>query len=131
SDAPVGWGTVLRRAVRLLLPRRRPNRRKGWSYVVPVVLLIAGVMFATTAETARGTELRNDRRGELRELIAERKDEVNGLTDRRSKLGKDVEKDTDRLAKSDGRIRDEQDRADRYRTEAGLTKMHGPGLTVA
>ncbi|MGH3731177.1 MAG: DUF881 domain-containing protein, partial [Micromonosporaceae bacterium] len=131
STNHVGWGTLLRRALRSIRPRRRPARVKGWSYVVPVVLFVAGVMFVTTAETARGTELRNDRRVELRDLIGERKEEVASLTDRRSALGKDVESDTSRLANSDGRIRDEQARADRTRAEAGLTKVHGPGLTVA
>lgn len=126
----VGWRTALRRAVLPLVPRRRPDRRKGWSYVVPVVLFGAGVLFATTAETAQGTELRNDRRVAMGELIGERKDEVASLTDRRRRLARAVEDETRRLARSDGGIRGEQSRADSSREAAGLTAMHGPGLVV-
>lgn len=125
----VGWGTVLRRALVALLPSRR-SRVTGWSYVVPVVLLLAGMLFSTSAGTARGTELRNDRRVELRGLIGERKDEVAALSDRRSRLRQGVENETRHLAKSDSRVSDEQRRADRLRAAAGLTGVRGPGLTV-
>jgi uncharacterized protein YlxW (UPF0749 family) len=98
--------------------------------VVPLVLFLAGLLFVTTAETARGTDLRNDRRVALGELIAKRQAEVNGLSHRRSDLARSVEDDTRRLSASDGRISDEQARADRSRAAAGLTAVHGPGLVV-
>ncbi|MGH3645719.1 MAG: DUF881 domain-containing protein [Micromonosporaceae bacterium] len=126
----MGWRTALRRAVVPLIPRRRPDRVKGWSYVVPAVLFAAGVLFATTAETAQGTELRNDRRVALRELIGERKEEVASLADRRRRLARDVENETRRRSTSDGGIRGEQSRADSSRGAAGLTAMRGPGVTV-
>jgi len=126
----VGWGTALRRAVLPLLPTRRGRRVTSWSYVVPLVLFLAGLLFVTTAETARGTDLRNDRRVALSELIAKRQAEVDGLSRRRSRLGRSVEDDTRRLSASDGRVSDEQARADRSRAAAGLTAVHGPGLTV-
>ncbi|MGH3662902.1 MAG: DUF881 domain-containing protein [Micromonosporaceae bacterium] len=128
---PVSWGTALRRALGRALPRRRLDRARGWSYVVPVVLFAAGVLFVTSAETARGTELRSDRRVELRELITDRKDEVAALSDRQARLRAGVESDTNRLAKSDGRIRGEQSRARSAREAAGLTALHGPGLSVS
>jgi uncharacterized protein YlxW (UPF0749 family) len=103
---------------------------KGWSYVVPVVLLLAGMLFATSAETARGTELRSDRRVALRDLIGERRAEVASLSDRRDRLARQVEDQTGRLARSDGRVQDERRRADTLRREAGLTAVRGPGVTV-
>ncbi|MGH3737327.1 MAG: DUF881 domain-containing protein [Micromonosporaceae bacterium] len=130
SERVVGWRTALVRAVRPLVPERRPDRVKGWSYVVPVVLFGAGVLFATTAETAQGTELRNDRRVALSELIGERKDEVASLDSRRRRLAREVEAETRRRSGSDSGIRGEQARADSSRLAAGLTAMRGPGLTV-
>jgi hypothetical protein len=38
--------------------------------LVPVTALAAGVLFATSAATAQGTDLRADRRLQLTELIA-------------------------------------------------------------
>ncbi len=128
--SPVGWGTALARALSPLLPARRPDRVRGWSYVVPLVLLLAGVLFATSAETARGTELRSDRRVQLRDLIAERRTEVSALSNRRDTLAGQVEDQTARVAGSDVRVRTEQERADRLRAEAGLTDVVGPGVTV-
>jgi len=126
----VGWDTALARAVSPLLPKRRSDRVKGWSYVVPVVLVLAGMLFATSAETSRGTELRSDRRVALRDLIGERRAEVASLSGRRDRLSRQVEDQTGLLASSDGRVREEQRRADAVRGEAGLTAVRGPGVTV-
>ena len=68
-SGPSSWGRALRRAVTALLPRRRVNPRNGWSVLVPVVTLLAGVLFTATVRTANGTDLRNDRRPELSNLI--------------------------------------------------------------
>lgn len=121
---------MLARAVSPLFPKRRSDRVKGWSYVVPLVFLLAGMLFVTSAETARGTALRSDRRVELRDLIGERRGEVAALSDHRDRLAREVEAQTERLASSDGRIQDEQRRADSLRAEAGLTALRGPGVTV-
>src|SRR5947199_2663092 len=69
DDAPTSsWPRIVRRAGAALLPRRRDARRRGWSLLVPVALLLAGLLFTTTATTANGTELRDDRRPELTNL---------------------------------------------------------------
>src|SRR3712207_7913599 len=59
------WRLVLTRAVTGLLRRRRGGRQRGWSLGVPLIALAAGLLFTTTATTARGTALRDDRRPEL------------------------------------------------------------------
>ena len=56
------WGAAMRRIGGGLLPRRRPRRR--WSLLVPVIAALAGLLFTTTAHTAAGTNLRDDRRPE-------------------------------------------------------------------
>ena len=48
----------------------RPRRRLS-ALLVPLTALLAGLLFATSAETAQGTDLRADRRLQLSDLIAE------------------------------------------------------------
>ncbi len=47
--------------------------------LVPLTALAAGVLFATSASTAQGTDLRADRRLQLTELIARERAGVAGL----------------------------------------------------
>ena len=51
--------------------RPRFSRPSGWSLLVPVVALAAGLLFATSGSTAQGTDLRGGEVSELRGLIAE------------------------------------------------------------
>jgi len=44
-----------------------------WSWLVPAIAALAGLLFTTSARTAAGTNLRDDRRPELTRLIAERR----------------------------------------------------------
>jgi len=65
------WGKALRRVVAALDPRRA-RRRSVWSLFTPVIALVAGVLFTTSATTAQGTALRDDRTPQLSSLIADR-----------------------------------------------------------
>jgi uncharacterized protein YlxW (UPF0749 family) len=114
----------------VLPPLRRGRRDRRWSALTPVVLLLAGLLFTTTATTANGTELRNDRRPELSGLIAERKREVDQAQARAAALRAEVEDRTRRQAGSDKGVADERARGDASRGSAGLTALHGTGLTV-
>src|SRR6266542_4052525 len=92
--------------------------------------MLAGLLFTTTATTAGGTDLRNDRRPDLTGLIAERKRQVAEDEGRAAKLRHDIEQQTDNLAGSDARIADQRARAEAGPGAAGPVAMHGPGLTV-
>src|SRR5687768_5245741 len=109
---------------------RRGASRGAWSVLTPVVALLAGLLFTTTATTAAGTELRNDRRPELTNLIAERKRDVAGLDAQAGVLRRDIETLTGAQAGSDARVADQRTRSDAEREPAGLTALHGSGLTV-
>lgn len=124
------WGRVLRRAATALLPRRRADRRPGWSLLVPVVTLGAGYLFTTTATTANGTDLRNDRRPDLANVIAERKQEVAAAEARAAHLRQQIQAQTDAQAGSDAGVAAQQARSGREQSDAGLTALHGPALTV-
>jgi uncharacterized protein YlxW (UPF0749 family) len=124
-----GWSEGLRKIPRLLFRRARP-RRRGWSSIVPLVLFAAGLLFATTATTARGTQLRQDRTVQLNQLIQQRNSEVASRERQARTLRGQVEADTGAQARSDARVRAQQDRADAGKAAAGLTAVHGPALTV-
>jgi uncharacterized protein YlxW (UPF0749 family) len=115
---------------RILRGRGRAGRSPVWSLLVPVVAMLAGLLFTTTATTAGGTDLRNDRRPDLTGLIAERKRQVAEDEARAADLRHDIEQQTDNLAGSDARIADQRARAEAGQGAAGLVAMHGPGLTV-
>ncbi|MBA3489056.1 MAG: hypothetical protein H0T78_05825, partial [Longispora sp.] len=94
------WRRTLRRIQAVL--RQRPGKWRGpWSYLVPVVLAIAGTLFAASATTARGTNLRNDRQVELAQLIDQRHKQVTASEQAASRLRQDLDADTARLAGSD------------------------------
>lgn len=124
-----GWRSALRRAGSALRPSG-PARRSSWSLGVPAIALVAGLLFTTTATTADGTALREDRRLALTELIAERQERVAEAEAIVAPLEERVDALTDALAGSDTPVLEQRERADSHRLEAGFTAMTGPGLTV-
>lgn len=123
------WRALLRRAAADLLPRR-DRRRAGWSIGVPVIALAAGLLFTTTATTAGGSSLREDRQLELSDLIGERQARVAEAEALVAPLEAEVAELTARLATSSEPVLAEQQRADGYRDAAGFSALRGPGLTV-
>jgi uncharacterized protein YlxW (UPF0749 family) len=113
---------VFKRTIRL--------QPRGWGLLTPVVLLLAGLLFTTTATTANGTDLRNDRRPELTGLIGQRKREVAADQARAAELRKEIEDLTRSQAGTDDRVADQRARGDGLLGGAGLTALRGPGLTV-
>lgn len=122
------WSAALRRLASGLRPRRRP--RSPWSVLVPIVALLAGLLFTTSATTAHGTDLREDRTPQLTNLIADRKRQVAAATAQEAELRASVLAQTDTLAGSDSGIAAQQARANSTLDAAGLVAVHGPGLTV-
>ena len=124
------WRRVLRRAVARLASRRPAQRRTVWVAGVPLIAFAAGLLFTTTATTAGGTALREDRRPQLTQLIEDRRAEVAASDRRAAELRARVESRTDALAGSDIPIAAQRQRADASREAAGFTALTGPGLTV-
>lgn len=124
------WRTVIRRSKRVLWPRRSGERTPGWSLGVPVIALAAGLLFTTSATTADGTSLREDRRLQLTQLIEAQQDRVARADERATRLRDDIRRQTDLKAATDLPIKKQQQRADRYELSAAYTKLAGPGLTV-
>jgi uncharacterized protein YlxW (UPF0749 family) len=122
------WRIATRRLGAALRPRS--SRRSAWSILVPVVALLAGLLFTTSATTARGTDLREDRTPQLANLIGDRRRQIDAASRQEAALRAQVLARTSALATSDTGVADQQGRADRELDAAGLVAVHGPGLTV-
>jgi len=93
-------------------------------------MLLAGLLFTTTATTAKGTDLRNDRRPELTNLITQRKQDVARAEAQAGTLRHQIESQTGEQAGSDARVAEQRGRAGAQLGAAGLVAVHGPGVTV-
>jgi len=128
TGAP-SWRLVLRRALGGLRPRRGA-RRNRWTVGVPLIALAAGLLFTTSARTADGTQLRDDRRPQLAQLISDKRARLADREKQAAKLRADVDQDTARLAEVDQPVKEAREKADALRAGAGFTALKGPGLTV-
>jgi uncharacterized protein YlxW (UPF0749 family) len=129
TGAP-SWRLVLRRALGALRPRRKGQKQRGWSIGVPLIALAAGLLFTTSARTADGTALRDDRRPQLAQLIQDKRGRLDDREKRAAQLRAQVDQDTAQLAKVDGPVKTARELADGLREPAGFTALHGPGVTV-
>ncbi|WKU03164.1 DUF881 domain-containing protein [Micromonospora sp. HUAS LYJ1] len=130
TSGAASWQKAMRRAVAAFLPRRPRQRRPVWSLGVPLIAAAAGLLFTTTATTAGGTALREDRRPQLTQLIEDRREQVAASELRAARLRADVEGETAALADTDQPIKEQRDRAQALQQAAGFTALAGPGVTV-
>ncbi|HEX6970360.1 MAG TPA: DUF881 domain-containing protein [Micromonosporaceae bacterium] len=124
------WRRVVSRVTAAVVARGSGRRHSGWSIGVPIIAVVAGLLFTTTATTANGTVLREDRRPELTELIQARRARIAASEQRAARLRDDVAAQTDALAGSDKSVAAQTARADAIRRQAGLIELTGPGVTV-
>ena len=96
--------------------------------LVPAVALLAGLLFATSASTAQGTDLRAGRRLQLTELIGQERAAVRRAEARAAELRREV---AAAAASADDRGQAAGAAADpALEQAAGLTPVVGPSLTV-
>jgi uncharacterized protein YlxW (UPF0749 family) len=109
-------------------PGRPRSARRGWPLAAPLVFCLAGLLFATSAAAARGSDLRAGQRTRLTDLIRAEERRVARLTDEVAGLRAEV----DRMAGDvdDRSVAATQARADALAGPAGLTAVTGPGVTV-
>ena len=129
TGAP-SWRLVLRRALGGLRPRRKGQRQRGWSVAVPLIGLAAGLLFTTSATTADGTALRDDRRPQLAQLIAVKRTRLEDREKHAADLRAAVDREAARLADVDAPVKQARERPDALRGGAGFTALRGPGITV-
>lgn len=130
TSGSASWRDVVRRALRGLLRRSRAGRQPGWSPGVPLIALLAGLLFTTTATTASGTTLREDRRPQLTHLIDERRTQLAAAEERAARLRDDVDRQAMIVAGRDEPIAEQRARVAANRAAAGYTALAGPGIIV-
>ena len=103
---------------------------RPWTLLVPLTALGAGLLFATSASTAQGTDLRADRRLQLTELIARERDAVERQQQAATELRRTVDVVATRVAAQDSRVQQAAASAD-LELAAGLVPVTGDAVTVA
>jgi uncharacterized protein YlxW (UPF0749 family) len=112
---------------RSLLRGRRPS---GWTALVPLVALAAGLLFATSGRTAQGTDLRASDVTQLSGLIAQRDTAIARQAGQLSDLQKQVERLTEQAATRDGAVAAAQTAGDAGALSAGLVPLTGQGVVI-
>ncbi len=129
TSGGASWGKALRRAGLALLPRPVP-RRTVWGLMVPVVALLAGLLFTMSANTAAGTALRDDRTPQLTNLIGDRKRQIAQEEKEAAALRTQVDGLTQAVGGADTSTANAAQQANQSKPGAGLTAVHGPAIRV-
>jgi uncharacterized protein YlxW (UPF0749 family) len=106
---------------------RRPS---GWSVLVPVVALAAGLLFATSGRTAEGTDLRGGEVLALSGLIKQRDASITRQEQELAGLQGQVQRLTEQAASRDGAVAAAQAQGDQGTVSAGLVALTGPGVEI-
>lgn len=104
----------------------RPSR---WSSLVPVIAMGAGLLFATSSTTARGTDLRSEATG-LPDVIRERTLDNERSGQEVRALRSDVDRLTREAVPGSARMREISQETTTNGRVAGLTPVKGPSVTV-
>ena len=104
--------------------------RRPWTLLVPLTALGAGLLFATSASTAQGTDLRADRRLQLTELIARERQAVQRTEQTAAQLRASVDEEAARVAEQAARVGREAAPPELELT-AGLLPVRGAAVTVS
>jgi len=118
----------VRRSLRGPLLRGRPL--SAWGALVPVVALLAGLLFATSVQTAQGTDLRGGEVTELSELIDQRRSSTDHQADQLGALQRQVEDLTEQAASRNTDVAAAQTAGDAGALSAALVPLSGPGVVI-
>jgi uncharacterized protein YlxW (UPF0749 family) len=97
---------------------------------VPVVALAAGLLFATSGQTAQGSDLRAGDVTELSALIAERGEVIRAQEAQLADLRLQAQALTDQAATRDGAVAAAQTAGRRGEVSAGLVGLRGRGVEI-
>ncbi len=111
-------------------PAWRFSRPSGWSVLVPVVALAAGLLFATSSSTAQGNDLRGGEVSELRGLIADR-ERTSALQEQQLRdLHEQIQRLTDQAGGRSETVAAAQEAAEQGAVSAALVPLTGPGVRI-
>ncbi|MCQ4119506.1 DUF881 domain-containing protein [Rhodococcus tibetensis] len=106
------------------------TRSNLWRIAVLVVCLVAGVLVATTREVSHGNEIRAGDSTRLSDLVRNAQAETEDVAQTRDRLAAQVESLQQEAAASDTGVAQVLADTKALATDAGLTPMTGPGVTV-
>jgi uncharacterized protein YlxW (UPF0749 family) len=101
----------------------------GGSLGVGLVLVVAGFLFTTSAQTAQGTQLRSER-ADLAGLIQDETSRLQARQERVVELRAQTDRDTTAVAAGSAAIRTLQRQQERIADAAGVRPVHGPALQI-
>ncbi|MFP5371550.1 MAG: DUF881 domain-containing protein [Actinomycetes bacterium] len=108
----------------------RGRRPSVWTVLVPVVALLAGLLFATSGRTAQGTDLRAGETTELSELIRSRNGVVARQDQQLADLQRQVQRLTEQVASRDGAVAAATSASAAGALSAALVPLTGPGVVI-
>lgn len=106
-------------------------RRRTWGSIIPLLTLVAGTLFAASASTARGTDLRDGGRTRITELITAEQRRNDRERARYRRLRREVDALARQTGRRDARVKAAQARADALAGSAAFTPLRGRGLRVS
>jgi uncharacterized protein YlxW (UPF0749 family) len=104
------------------------TRRSPWSFGVPLVCLLAGLLLAATHAVSGGAEIRRSDAPRLVDLVRDTQATVNRLKAERDALAAKI--DSTHLKSSDAALAAMLKRSAELAGEADMNPVHGPGLVV-
>ncbi|MDT5114594.1 MAG: hypothetical protein QOE30_333 [Mycobacterium sp.] len=104
------------------------TRRSPWSFGVPLVCLLAGLLLAATHAVSGGAEIRRSDAPRLVDLVRETQAAVNRLKAERDELAAKI--DSTHLKSSDAALAAMLRRSAELAGDADMNPVHGPGLVV-
>jgi uncharacterized protein YlxW (UPF0749 family) len=108
----------------------RGARFSAWGALVPVVALLAGLLFATSGRTAQGMDLRAGEITELSELIDQRNAVIADQADQLGELQRQVEQLTAQAATRAAAGAEAQSAGEVGAVSAALVPLTGPGVVI-
>lgn len=109
---------------------RARSGTRTWRLLVPVVCLVAGVGFATSARDSHGTELRAPGIVSLADTVRTAERTVRGLDGQIASLQAQVQAAAAQAGSTDGRVSAAQRTNAPLAAAGGLTALHGQGMQV-
>ncbi len=100
-----------------------------WSVLVPVVAILAGILFATSGSVAQGRSLRSDAAG-LPDIIRQQTKDNTRMTEELETLNAEVDELTRGGAPGNAEVDEIKRRGDELAHAAGRTDVAGPGVEV-
>jgi uncharacterized protein YlxW (UPF0749 family) len=108
----------------------KPWWLSGWSAVVPVVAICAGLLFATSAQTSAGTDLRSSGRSDLVDVVRNQDRAVRERAVAVQKLQGEVDALTAQAAPGSAEVARLRAQAAELAPTTGVQAVRGPVLTV-